>query len=322
MKDLKILLLAFVSILFLQSCSDDEEMDVFSSKNMSFSYAFHNGQTVPTAPYAGIHPSDFSATLMLESMENGNTMITVTLNNTVEGAIYNIHSHDAADPASTPNGTPYNESPNADILVQQAEGNGGSVTVMQEALMSYDDLLNSYEAFFVIHDPLQPMSTVDISTYLTVGAFARMQAETNYQSQSFNYNFNMGQLVPDFAYSGSHSTDLQATIQVDELADNRSRISIRLMNTMEGETYATHAHDMADPADTPNGTPYIESPNADVFAMPIMGNGGMAGGTNISERSYSEITMEYDGFFVVHDPLQAINTADPTTYLVLGVFAR
>ena len=32
--------------------------------------------------------------------------------------------------------------------------------------------------------------------------------------------------------------------------------------------------------------------------------------------------QSYDGFVVVHDPLQAITTVDPTTYVILGVFAR
>ena len=79
---------------------------------------------------------------------------------------------------------------------------------------------------------------------------------------------------------------------------------------------------MADPATTPNGTPYNETPNGDVFAMAIMGNGGTASGTNDSSLSYDELTTNYDGFFVVHDPLQPVTTVDPTTYVFLGVFAR
>lgn len=310
------------SLGFLSSCGDDETVDPADLKSTSFEYAIHNGQAVPTAAYAGGHPTDFSATMKLDEMENGNTMITVTLNNTINGATYHMHAHDAADASTTPNGTPYMESPNGDIFVQMPEGNGNTVSVSQEATMSYDEMINDYAGFFVIHDPLQPVSTTDITSYLVVGGFARTQTNPDFSSSTFSYDFNTGQLVPDFAYAGTHPTDLAATIQVDELAGDMSRITVRLMNTLDGEMYPTHAHDMADASTTPNGTPYIESPNGDVFAGPIMGNGGMAIRTNVSPMSYDMITSTYDGFFVVHDPLQAVSTTDPTTYVLLGVFAR
>jgi hypothetical protein len=86
--------------------------------------------------------------------------------------------------------------------------------------------------------------------------------------------------------------------------------------------YNTHAHDMADAGSTPNGTPYNESPNVNVFAGQIMGNGSTASRSQISSMSYEEITNSYNGFLVVHDPLQPISTIDPTTYVILGVFAR
>ncbi|MBR9920106.1 MAG: hypothetical protein GYB31_04645 [Bacteroidetes bacterium] len=314
--------LAAFSLTTFVACDKEDDMMDPMLDSTEFSYDFHNGQTVPSAPYAGTHPSDLSASLALEELENGNTKITVTIENSLDGEMYAIHAHDAADPATTPNGTPYNETPNSDILTQMAEGNGGTVSVSQEATMSYGDLINSYEGFFVIHDPLQPINTADISTYLIVGSFAREQGDSDYKSQTFSYDFNTGQLEPTFAYEGTHSDDVTATIRVDELADDQSRIVISIMNTMDGEMYATHAHDMADPATTPNGTPYNETPNGDVFAGGISGNGGTAMGVNVSSFSYDDILNTYDGFFVVHDPLQAIDTTDPTTYLVLGVFAR
>ena len=318
MKSLLSILLLASAMFLISSCGDDD----FEGQTMEFTYQLHNGQAVPSAAYGGIHPNDFSAKMSLVELENGNTNITVTLNNTVSGATYNIHAHDAADAATTPNGTPYNETPNGDVFASPAEGNGSTVTVTQEAKMSFDALVNDYEAFFVIHDPMQYLSTLDISTYLVVGSFARAQEATNLASSTFSYDFNEGQVAAAFAYTGSHADNLQATIQVDELANSSSRVTVRIMNTMDGETYHTHAHDMADSATTPNGTPYIETPNADVFAAPIMGNGGMAGLANVSTMSYSEIIATYDGFFVVHDPLQAITTTDPTTYVVLGIFAR
>lgn len=142
------------------------------------------------------------------------------------------------------------------------------------------------------------------------------------QSQTFNYDFNTGQVAQAFAYAGDHQGNLSATITVDENEDGGSDITVTLNNTIDGETYPTHAHDMADAATTPNMTPYNESPNSGVFAGAIMGNGSSASLTQTSTMSFEEITTTYDGFFVVHDPLQAVNTADPTTYVVLGVFAR
>lgn len=315
--NLGLFIVALFAVLSFTSCSDDVVL-----QETSFDYKVHNGQAVATAPYGGTHNSDFSATIALAELENGNTTVTVTLNNTIDGATYHIHAHDAADASTTPNGTPYNEAPNADVFVQNVEGNGGTVSISQESTMSFTALTTTYEAFFVIHDPLQDISTVDITTYLVVGSFARAQNDPTYASQTFSYDFNTGQVAAAFAYTGTHSDNLSASIRVDELAGNQSRVTVTIMNSMNGMTYHTHAHDMADAATTPNGTPYIETPNAGVFASPIEGNGGSASVSNVSSMSYSEITTSYDGFFVVHDPLQDLSTVDPTTYVILGVFAR
>lgn len=324
-KQLAALFIAIFAVGFMTSCEDEEEMEEVILASTSFEYIAHNGQVIPTAPYSGIHPTtDFKATMALEELSNGNTQITVTLDNTVEGVVYNMHAHDAADPATTPNGTPYNETPNADILAGGVDGNGGTVTLTQEAAISFEELTTAYEGFFVIHDPLQAVSTTDITTYLAVGSFARTQPNpaTAYSSATFAYDFNTGQVAPSFAYAGDHPDALSASIEVNELADGRARVVVRLNNTVEGETYPMHAHDMADPATTPNGTPYNETPNAEVLAGAVTGAAGTVGLTNISSLSFEEITTNYDGFFVVHDPLQAVSTTDPTTYVILGVFAR
>ncbi len=311
----------FVLVACCTSCGGDDDVDPVDLQSTSFAYQFHNGQTVPSAPYAGTHSDDFSITMDLEELENGNTMITMNLMNTVDGATYRLHAHDVDDPATTPNGTPYDESPNADIFAQSVQGNGGNVSISQEASISYFDLTNTYDGFFVAHDPLQDISTTDISTYLVVSTFARAQTATSYTSSTFTYDFNTGQIAPNFLYVGSHPTDVSATIRVAELAEG-SRITVSIMNTLDGETYPTHAHDTADPTTTPNNTPYNETPNGEVYAGALAGNGGTVSLANISPMSYDEITTTYSGFFVVHDPLQAVNTTDPTTYIILGSFAR
>lgn len=313
----KILTILFLSAMFMASCTEEP---VLQSKTIE--YEFHNGQTVPTAPYTGYHKSDLSASLMIQELESGSTNITVELKNTMDGETYHMHAHDAADPATTPNGTPYNESPNADLFAQMLVGNGATTSITQETSMSYDEIVNNYEGFFVVHDPLQAVNTADIATYLIVAAFAKDQTATNLESMSFNYAFNTGQVEPTFAYDGTHADNFNSEIRIDELADGRTRITVVHNNTMDGMTYATHAHDMADPTTTPNGTPYIESPNGGVFAGGIIGNGGTNGAANISDLSYTEVTSSYNGFFVVHDPLQTIDTTNPKSYIILGVFAR
>lgn len=48
-----------------------------------------------------------------------------------------------------------------------------------------------------------------------------------------------------------------------------------------------HAHDQADPM----STPYDETPNSDVLAFGIEGNGMKAYNSQISSMSYSDLTM-------------------------------
>jgi hypothetical protein len=241
--------------------------------------------------------------------------------NTIAGETYMIHAHDAADPASTPNGTPYNETPNSQVFSQMAMGTGGTVTVTQTVNMSYESITSTYEGFFVIHDPLQAINTTDISTYLVVGAFAREQGMTGYKTMMYNYDFNTGQIAPAFAYSGTHPSNLEAMLKIQETASG-SRVTVMLSNAQNGQTYMVHAHDKADPSTTPNGTPYNETPNSDVCTLMLMGMDNMAYSNQLSMLSFDEITTQYDAFFVVHDPLQSISTTDPNTYVILGNFAR
>lgn len=327
LKKTAILMLTGFAFAGLQSCSDDDddmiEPQVVETKMSStYNYEFNNGQVISSAAYDGSHSDNLSATITVEENTATTSTITVTLMNTMDGEMYPIHAHDAADPATTPNGTPYNETPNSAVFTKMAAGNGGTVTVSQSVNMSYADITTMYDGFLVVHDPLQAVSTVDVSTYLVVGSFARAQAATGFSKMSFPYSFNTGQLNAAYAYSGMHANTLSGTVKVQELADGTSRVSVMLENTINGESYMVHSHDQADPSTTPNGTPYNETPNGNVLTVMIMGNGGSAMASQISTLSYTDLTTTYDGFFVVHDPLQAVNTADPTTYVILGVFAR
>ena len=324
----RVFLLAVASTLLFSSCEkdDDDMMTQDQTQNddlqmASYEYNFNNGQVIPTAYYTGEHSDELTATMDLEEMSDGTTKITVSLTNTVDGAMYMIHAHDAADPATTPNGTPYNETPNSDVFTKMATGNGGTVSVSQTTDMAFTELTNDYAAFFVVHDPLQNISTTDLSTYIVLGTFAREQSY-NLNVQEFNYDFNTGQVAQEFAYDGTHPTNLSANLRVQELGSGESRVTVSVNNSINSEMYMVHSHDSADPSTTPNGTPYNETPNSDVCTLMIMGNGGMSMSNQISSLSLNELSTNYSGFFVIHDPLQPISTTDPTTYVVLGSFAR
>ena len=158
--------IVLVMVLGLTSCNKDKK------RTENFSYSFNTGQVAAAFAYSGTHSSSLSADLKLEGQKDG-TMITVTLNNTVSGETYNIHAHDVADASTTPNGTPYNESPNTTVFVQQIMGNGGSANASQLTTMTVTELTETYEGFFVVHDPLQTLSTVDPTTYVLLASFAR-----------------------------------------------------------------------------------------------------------------------------------------------------
>lgn len=143
------------------------------------------------------------------------------------------------------------------------------------------------------------------------------------ETQTFSYDFNTGQTVAAYAYNtatGTHPTTLKAELVLEEMEDDQTKITVKLTNPEAGQTYMVHAHNKADPNTTANGTPYNETPNATVVTMSISAADAEASFT--SNMSFEELTTEYEGFFVIHDPLQAINTADPTTYVILGDFAR
>lgn len=324
-----LLLLTLSFTLSLTACSDDSDMmsGMDELESATFNYAFNEGQLlgeVSTA-YRGEHERNLSAELSIEEMDNGNAAVTITLMNTIEGENYPVHVHDAADPASTPNGTPYNETPNSGVFAGAISGNGGTVSSTNNTEIAYAQLVNQYEGFFVVHDPTQDISTVDLSTYLVLGVFGQdLEAgESSLRSATYEYAFNEGQALgnSETAYDGDHPRNLSATLTIEEKGTGESTVTVTLNNTIDGLDYAVHSHDAADPATTPNGTPYNETPNGDVFAGAITGNGESVSASNESPISFVELTEEYQAFFVVHDPTQDISTTDLTTYLVLGTFA-
>ena len=126
-----------------------------------------------------------------------------------------------------------------------------------------------------------------ILTYLTIAAAvavasllsacsedSSVSSTGELQSETYTYAFNEGQAVGDdgAGYRGEHDRNLMARMIIEEREDGNANVTVELMNTLDGETYPVHAHDMADPSTTPNNTPYNETPNGDVFAAGIEGN--------------------------------------------------
>ncbi len=319
------LALALVATGVLHGC-DDSPTASAELRSAEFTYAFNEGQAIGAVEtaYRGSHVRNLTANLMIEERPDGNANITVQLSNTVSGVTYPTHVHDFADPATTPNGTPYNETPNGNIFAGGIQGNGGTASSTMETSISYE-LILQHGAFFVVHDPLQTLSTTDLTTYLVLGVFGQTLApgELNLRSETFSYAFNEGQLLdnPATAYGGEHPRNLMAELRLEERADGGADVTVTLVNTLSGQAYPVHAHDFADPATTPNGTPYNETPNGEVFAGAVAGTGGTASLTVQSDMNYVELVNEYGAFLVVHDPTQPLSTTNLSTYLVLGVFA-
>jgi hypothetical protein len=151
---------------------------------------------------------------------------------------------------------------------------------------------------------------------LVVG-FMSCEKEVELQSKTYSYSFNTGQAAAAYAYSGSHSNALSAELTLDEMADGTTKVSVTLSGAVDS-TYAVHAHD----ASSTTTLPYNQTPNSLVYATPVVVSGGTGTSSQVSTMSFEALTTTYDGFFVVHDPAIAPNTADPTTYVVLGSFAR
>jgi hypothetical protein len=147
---------------------------------------------------------------------------------------------------------------------------------------------------------------------VAVAAVAFTSCAAEPKTMSINYPFSG-------IYVGSHGS-MTGTVKLTE-SGNQTTVNVTLNNTMNGQDYNVHVHDAADTSQTPNNTPYWETPNANVCVMTIAGNGGTATKDFTSTMSYSALVDNYaGGYFVVHDPTQAISTTDLTTYLIVGAF--
>lgn len=140
-------------------------------------------------------------------------------------------------------------------------------------------------------------------------AFTSCEEKVELRETEYNYAFHTG-------YTGSHANSLTADVKLNEMEDGTTKITVTLNNAINGETYNVHVHD----ADASAAGGYNPTPNSDIYATTITASGTTATKEMTSSKSYLELTNDYAGFFVVHDPLQAVDATDPTTFVVLGAF--
>jgi hypothetical protein len=141
-------------------------------------------------------------------------------------------------------------------------------------------------------------------------AFTSCETEADLKESTYNYSFHT-------AYAGTHGA-LSAKMTLNEMSDGTTKITVELDGTENGDKYIMHAHD----ADTAAVGGYDTAPNMTVLATDVTATGTTATVEFTSTMSYEALTTSYDGFYVIHDSKQAVNPSDPTTFLVLGAFAR
>ena len=140
------------------------------------------------------------------------------------------------------------------------------------------------------------------------------------RSKTYTYAFNTGQVGAGTAYNGTHAKTLTATVKLDEQANNTTKVTVTITNTVSGQKYPTHVHDGRTPT-AGDPLPYVQTPNSSIFAAEITGNGGTATASNMSTMTFENLTTVYAGFFVVHD-ITIMSTTDLKTYLVVGGFGK
>ena len=159
-----------------------------------------------------------------------------------------------------------------------------------------------------------------IALVTTVVACSKDDDPPAMRSKTYAYAFNTGQVGAGTAYNGTHAKTLTATVRLDEQANNTTKVTVTLTNTVNGQKYPTHVHDGRTPT-AGDPLPYVQTPNAGIFAAEITGNGGTATASNVSTMTYENLTTMYSGFFVVHD-ITIMSTTDLKTYLVVGAFGK
>lgn len=159
-------------ILFSIACNNnDDDAESLPLPSATFAYSFNEGEAFGGSTYQGTHPRNLSASLQLQALDTGGTKLTVTLYNTLAGESYATHAHNARD--TTNGGNPYEFLVNTTILNQNPTGTGDSVQAVHYTPREFKFLVNEYQGYLVIHDPLQPINTNDPTTLLILGKFAR-----------------------------------------------------------------------------------------------------------------------------------------------------
>jgi hypothetical protein len=323
MKKNSLLLLLFTSIFFFSCKKETPTPDPVpvAPKILSVNYRFNNGDLHNGYAYQGQHPDNFNAKLRLIEKDD-KVLAEITLYNSIQDRQYVIEAHQIADSTKTPNKTPFIQNPASTIFTKTIIGTGGTVTVFQEIEKTFAQISTDTNYVLIIHDPLQTYSTSLAYRFLVYTSFTVQAAPTTLKSNFFNYSFNTGQVETYFAYSGDHPSNLTGLMHIQELADGNTRISLKLNDTEPNKNYEVRTYDVADSNSTPNNTPYNETSNSNLYNGQVVGNGKSANFNKVSSIGFNELTSNYLGFLVVHDPLVNVNTQDPKTFVIFNSFAR
>lgn len=155
---------------------------------------------------------------------------------------------------------------------------------------------------------------------VAIMACDKQESQQSAPTTSFYYPFNTGQSDLNTAYTGDHPNNFRAQMRLAKVDSGGTLVRITFYHTLDGETYAVHAHDY-DP-DSTIRQPYEFAVNTEVFNQNPVGNGDTVEVTQYSPYSPAYLKEEYQGYFIVHDPLQPVQTKKPATFLIAGRFAR
>jgi hypothetical protein len=142
-----------------------------------------------------------------------------------------------------------------------------------------------------------------------------------YRQRVFNYDFNKGQVVGFSGYAGTLDKSLRATLTLDELPKDSTRITLNLINTKPGVPYFTGAFDATDTTDFG----YALYPNARVFSKFIAGTGGNVSTFQLVNKRFDSLVNNYNGYLVVQDTTYGVGMSDSlssSAFLIFGTFAR
>lgn len=177
---MRLTVIALLGVLSLGafSCKKDDPTEAAQVyRRQVYSYRFNSGQFVGKPPYYNkrVRLDSMRARVVLEERPEEKTLIIVSLYNAPEGQVFPVGVRRLD---STYWG--YAANFDADVFSKEMGGKGlGSViTDSMQSPYSYDFLLNKYNGYFIVKDPVAPDPSFNLDTtspalFPIFGTFAR-----------------------------------------------------------------------------------------------------------------------------------------------------